>query len=110
VDKAERVAAAAPAFAPGNGFPGGFPGFGGGGPVGGAGGGGAARPSGVATAVVPGAAAPLQLRLYLTVEPATMLGPVVILFAARSAELTDVHIGQPSLEDVFIELTGRGLR
>ncbi len=105
VDRAERVAAAIPSFGPGNGFPGGFPGFGGGGP-----GAGAPRPSGVATAVVPGTAAPVQLRLYLTVEPATMLGPVVGLLAARSAELTDVHIGQPSLEDVFIELTGRGLR
>jgi ABC-2 type transport system ATP-binding protein len=55
-------------------------------------------------------AAPVQLRLYLTVEPATMLGPVVTVLAGRSAELTDVHIGQPSLEDVFIELTGKGLR
>ena len=104
VDKAERVAAAMPAFGPGNGFPGGFPGFGGGGP-----GAGAARPSAVAT-MVPGAAGPVRLRLYLTVEPATMLAPVVSLLATRSAELTDVHIGQPSLEDVFIELTGRGLR
>jgi len=93
-----------PAFGPGNGFPGGFPGFGGGGP-----GAGAARPSAVAT-MVPGAAGPVRLRLYLTVEPATMLAPVVSLLATRSAELTDVHIGQPSLEDVFIELTGRGLR
>ncbi|OLB73571.1 MAG: bacteriocin ABC transporter ATP-binding protein [Actinobacteria bacterium 13_2_20CM_2_71_6] len=106
VDKAERVAAAMPAFpGGGNGFPGGFPGFGGGGP-----GGGAARPKGGVATVVPDGAAPVQLRLYLTVEPATMLGPVVTLLAPRSAELTDVHIGQPSLEDVFIELTGRGLR
>src|SRR5207248_3079046 len=36
VDKAEPVAAAMPAFGPGNGFPGGFPGFGGGGPGAGA--------------------------------------------------------------------------
>src|SRR6266511_3236818 len=106
VDKAERVAAAMPSFGPGgNGFPGGFPGFGGGGP-----GAGAARPSGAVATAVPGTAGPFRLRLYLTVEPATMLGPVVGLLAARAAELTDVHIGQPSLEDVFIELTGRGLR
>jgi ABC-2 type transport system ATP-binding protein len=113
VDKAERVAAAAPSFGPGggNGFPGGFPGFGGGGPGGGGSGRpGAARPSGGVATVVPGAAGPVRLRLYLSVEPATMLGPVVALLAARSAGLTDVHIGQPSLEDVFIELTGRGLR
>jgi len=98
VDKAEPVAKAMPSFGPGNGggFPGGFPGFGGGGPV--------------ATAVVPATGAAVKLRLYLTVEPATMLGPVVTVLTTRSAELSDVHIGQPSLEDVFIELTGRGLR
>src|SRR5205823_1288167 len=67
VDKAERVAAAAPSFSGGNGFPGGFPGFGGGGP-------GAAA---VATKVVPGTAGPVRLRLYLTTDPAGMLGPVV---------------------------------
>jgi ABC-2 type transport system ATP-binding protein len=105
VDKAERVAAAGPSFGGGgNGFPGGFPGFGGGGP-----GAGAASPSGVTTAV-PGAAGPVRLRLYLTTDPATMLGPAVAVLAARSAELSNVHIGEPSLEDVFIELTGRGLR
>jgi ABC-2 type transport system ATP-binding protein len=102
VDRAERVGAAMPAFGPGNGFPGGFPGLGGGGP-----GAGAASP--VAT-MVPATAGPVRLRLYLTTDAAAMLGPVVSLLAARSAELTDVHIGQPSLEDVFIELTGRGLR
>jgi ABC-2 type transport system ATP-binding protein len=97
VDKAERVAKAAPSFGSGNGgAPGGFPGFGGGGPV--------------ATAVVPATGTTVKLRVYLTVEPATMLGPVVTLLATRSAGLSDVHIGQPSLEDVFIELTGRGLR
>ena len=52
----------------------------------------------------------LRVRLYLTTEPAAMLGPVVATLAARSATLSDVHIGEPSLEDVFIELTGRGLR
>ena len=99
MDKVERVAGAVPSFGPGNGggFPGGgLPGLGGGGPV--------------ATAVVPATGAAVKLRLYLTVEPATMLGPVVTVLTTRSAELSDVHIGQPSLEDVFIELTGRGLR
>ncbi len=99
-DKAEPVTAAAPSFG-GNGFPGGFPGGGGGGP---------AAPAGAVATAPPGIAGPVRLRLYLTTEPAAMLGPVVALLAARSAELSDVHIGQPSLEDVFIELTGRGLR
>jgi ABC-2 type transport system ATP-binding protein len=35
---------------------------------------------------------------------------VVTALTARGAELSDVHIGQASLEDVFINLTGRGLR
>ena len=103
VDKAERVRKGAPSFAGGS--PGGFPGFGGGGP-----GAGAAMPSAAVATVVPDGKAPVQLRLYLTTDPAGMLGPVVNVLAARSATLTDVHIGQPSLEDVFIELTGRGLR
>jgi ABC-2 type transport system ATP-binding protein len=52
----------------------------------------------------------VRVRLYLTADPATALGPVVGRLTARSAALTDVHIGEPSLEDVFIDLTGRGLR
>ena len=60
-----------------------------------------------APAVVRG---PVRLRLYLTGDPSALLAPVAVALAARSASLTDVHIGQPSLEDVFIELTGRGLR
>jgi ABC-2 type transport system ATP-binding protein len=65
-------------------------------------------PSGGGVAVME--AAPAQLRLYLDEDPAALLGPVVTVLAARSASVTDVHIGQPSLEDVFINLTGRGLR
>jgi ABC-2 type transport system ATP-binding protein len=98
VDRAERVRKGAPSF-PGGGLPGGFPGFGGAG---------AALP--VATMAPPDGKAPIQLRLYLTTDPASMLGPVVTVLSDRSAALTDVHIGQPTLEDVFIELTGRGLR
>jgi ABC-2 type transport system ATP-binding protein len=106
VDKAEPVRKGAPSF-PGfpGGSPGGFPGFGGGGP-----GAGATRPASALTTVVPDGKAPVQLRIYLTADSATVLGPVVTALSARSATLTDVHIGQPSLEDVFIELTGRGLR
>jgi ABC-2 type transport system ATP-binding protein len=39
-----------------------------------------------------------------------MLAPVATMLAARDAQLTDVSIGTPSLEDVFISLTGRSLR
>ncbi|HYN92383.1 MAG TPA: ABC transporter ATP-binding protein [Pilimelia sp.] len=57
----------------------------------------------------PGAAG-LRLRLYLAAEPAALLGPVAAALHARGAQLSDVHVGEPSLEDVFIDLTGRGLR
>ena len=96
VERCEQVAAQAPALAmAGAGGP--FP-F----PPGVAG----PRPEGL-----PGRdGAGTRLRLYLTGEPAEVLGPAAGLLAARGAVLTDVHIGQPTLEDVFIELTGRGLR
>jgi ABC-2 type transport system ATP-binding protein len=52
----------------------------------------------------------VRLRLYLSGEPAVLLGRVVESLASRGAVLSDVHIGEPTLEDVFIDLTGRGLR
>jgi len=51
-----------------------------------------------------------RLRLYLSREPAAVLGPAVALLGGRGAMLSDIHIGEPTLEDVFISLTGRGLR
>jgi ABC-2 type transport system ATP-binding protein len=39
-----------------------------------------------------------------------VLGPAVALLGGRGAALSDIHIGEPTLEDVFISLTGRGLR
>ncbi|MBC9727072.1 ABC transporter ATP-binding protein [Streptomyces sp. TRM68367] len=50
------------------------------------------------------------MRLYVAKQPAAVLLPVVAVLEARSAALADVHLREPSLEDVFIELTGRGLR
>jgi ABC-2 type transport system ATP-binding protein len=52
----------------------------------------------------------LRVRLYLTGEAASLLGPINALLAARGARLTAVRLGEPSLEDVFIHLTGRDLR
>ncbi|MEV6801847.1 ABC transporter ATP-binding protein [Micromonospora rifamycinica] len=49
----------------------------------------------------------LRIRLHLAGDPAALLGPVVTALAARSAAINAVDIGEPSLEDVFIELTGR---
>ena len=51
-----------------------------------------------------------RLRLYLAGEPGAGLTTVIELLTGRGAMLTDVHIGEPDLEDVFIHHTGRGLR
>lgn len=102
VEKAEQVAMGGPAGGTG-GFPGGFGAFGG--------------FSGGAPDGPPGAGGPplvetqdLRVRLYLTTDPAALLGPVSQLLAGRNARLTAVNLGEPSLEDVFIHLTGRDLR
>ncbi|MDG4792762.1 ABC transporter ATP-binding protein [Micromonospora sp. WMMD1082] len=51
-----------------------------------------------------------RLRLHLDTEPAAALAPLVAVLDRRHVRLSEVHVGQASLEDVFIELTGRGLR
>jgi ABC-2 type transport system ATP-binding protein len=52
----------------------------------------------------------LRARLYLTGEAPQLVAPVAAVVAGHRAKLTDVAIGIPSLEDVFIALTGRTLR
>ncbi len=52
----------------------------------------------------------IDVRVYLDGEPAALLAPIVLVLDQRKTQLSDVHIGQPSLEDVFIDLTGRALR
>jgi ABC-2 type transport system ATP-binding protein len=52
----------------------------------------------------------LRARIYLSGDAAAMVGPVADTLTARSARLTGVRIGEPSLEDVFLSLTGRELR
>jgi ABC-2 type transport system ATP-binding protein len=55
-------------------------------------------------------AAGLRARLYLSSDAAGTVGPVSEVLTARGARLTGVRIGEPSLEDVFLSLTGRELR
>ena len=50
------------------------------------------------------------VRLYCAREAATLVAPVVQEALAQGVELVDLRLGEPSLEDVFIHLTGRGLR
>ncbi|MEV1107589.1 ABC transporter ATP-binding protein [Micromonospora sp. NPDC049751] len=70
-----------------------------------------ARQRSVATlAPDPGGRGRVRIRLHLAADPATVLGPALTVLTTRSATLTDVRIGEPSLEDVFIGLTGRDPR
>jgi ABC-2 type transport system ATP-binding protein len=96
VERVERVAAAQ-AGPPGP--AGGWPGVGGP-PAGPPGTGGSSD----------GGSGELRARLYVEGDAPLMVAPVAATVAERRANLTDVTIGTPSLEDVFIHLTGRALR
>jgi ABC-2 type transport system ATP-binding protein len=50
------------------------------------------------------------LRLYGEGTPGDLVVPIVQHLAARGAPFHGLKLGQASLEDVFIQLTGRGLR
>lgn len=51
-----------------------------------------------------------QFRLYTEREPTTVLPAVLGVMTECGCELSDMSVGTPSLEDVFIHLTGRELR
>jgi ABC-2 type transport system ATP-binding protein len=55
-------------------------------------------------------AQPLRVRLYLTGDAALHVAPAAAVLAAHGLALQDVKLGAPTLEDVFIHLTGRTLR
>ena len=38
-----------------------------------------------------------------------LVAPIAMLLATNGLSISDVKLGEPSLEDVFIELTGRTL-
>jgi ABC-2 type transport system ATP-binding protein len=57
-----------------------------------------------------GSSAAGQFRLYTENEPALVLPAVLGVLSRLGCEVTDLSIGTPSLEDVFIHLTGRDLR
>jgi len=54
--------------------------------------------------------AQLRLRLYVVGDAARLVGPVASALADHGARLCDVAVGVPTLEDVFLQLTGRTLR
>jgi ABC-2 type transport system ATP-binding protein len=51
-----------------------------------------------------------RVRLYVDGEPARLIGPLASATAAAGRQLVDVSVGEATLEDVFISMTGRGLR
>ncbi|SFP37253.1 ABC-2 type transport system ATP-binding protein [Amycolatopsis arida] len=51
-----------------------------------------------------------RFRLYTAAEPAAVLPHVLTSASAVGCGVSDLSIGTPSLEDVFIHLTGRELR
>ena len=51
-----------------------------------------------------------RVRIHVEGEPAPFVAPVAQAGSAAGARLTDVRLGEPNLEDVFIHLTGRALR
>ena len=52
----------------------------------------------------------VRVRVYVTGEAPMMVAPVATTLAELGISLNDVRLGEPSLEDVFISLTGRALR
>jgi ABC-2 type transport system ATP-binding protein len=58
----------------------------------------------------PPASQPLRVRLYLTGDAALHVAPAAAVLAEHGLALQDVKLGTPTLEDVFIHLTGRTLR
>jgi ABC-2 type transport system ATP-binding protein len=57
-----------------------------------------------------GSAEGWRLRLYVAGEASQLVGPAAALLAERGLALSGVELGTPTLEDVFIALTGRTLR
>nr|AUO14866.1 ABC-type multidrug transport system, ATPase component [Amycolatopsis sp.] len=52
----------------------------------------------------------VQFRLYTEAEPASLLPGVLAVLGRERCEVTGISFGKPTLEDVFISITGRDLR
>jgi ABC-2 type transport system ATP-binding protein len=51
-----------------------------------------------------------RVRLYIDGEAPALVAPAATLLAERGLQLSGVELGKPTLEDVFIHMTGRTLR
>jgi ABC-2 type transport system ATP-binding protein len=63
-----------------------------------------------APGTAPADSQPLRVRLYLRGDVALSVAPAAAVLAEHGLALQDVKLGTPTLEDVFIHLTGRTLR
>jgi ABC-2 type transport system ATP-binding protein len=54
--------------------------------------------------------AALRVRLYVSGEAPALVAPAATVLAEHGLHLSGVELGRPTLEDVFIHLTGRTLR
>ena len=52
----------------------------------------------------------LRIRLYVEGDAPALVAPAATALAERGLGITDISLGRPDLEDVFIHLTGRALR
>jgi ABC-2 type transport system ATP-binding protein len=52
----------------------------------------------------------LRDKLFLDREPAAVVAPLAALVSAADGHIVDLAFGRTTLEDVFISMTGRGLR
>ena len=52
----------------------------------------------------------LRMRLYVSGDAPLLVAPAAAVLGKNGAGLSDVKLGIPTLEDVFIDLTGRALR
>ncbi len=52
----------------------------------------------------------LRDKLFLDREPAAVVAPLAALVTAADGHIVDLAFGRTTLEDVFISMTGRGLR
>ncbi|MBV8461960.1 MAG: ABC transporter ATP-binding protein [Acidimicrobiales bacterium] len=51
-----------------------------------------------------------RYRIYVHGDAAPLMGPCAQAITSAGARLVDVRLGEPTLEDLFIHLTGRSLR
>jgi ABC-2 type transport system ATP-binding protein len=58
----------------------------------------------------PQGAGELRVRLYVSGDAPLLVAPAATALSGLGLTLTDVKLGIPTLEDVFIDLTGRALR